>query len=143
MRLPLVLLLATLLGLTLVPGAPQGADASCVGPSFVDAPTTLRPGRTETVAGEWFHDGCADTQGCTSTVGCTHCTTDDPETPQRDVRLTLHQGGRTWVLDTADATGPGDITWRFALPPGVRPGPARLESNGASARVRIVAGLRA
>ena len=123
MRPALLLLLAALLGLTLAPYPDAPASASCVGSSLVGEPV-LQRGAEQTVEGQFFHDGCGDTQSCG--VGCSGCTTDDPESPMENVLLELRQGGQRWTLDTADATGSGDVTWTFTLPPEVRPGHARL-----------------
>jgi hypothetical protein len=57
----------------------------------------------------------------------------------QDVALRLRQGDRTWRLATADADGGGgQVAWTFELPPGVRPGPARLIADQAGpVRIRI------
>ena len=128
---------------------PDPASGSCVGPvlavgASVDAahpPTTggvLQRGQIVTVTGEWFHSGCADTYS--SGPGCsrTPAVPDDPEAPLTDVELTLHQGSRTWVLDTADATGDHyTVRWSGRLPADAKPGPAELRAESASLPVTI------
>jgi len=56
--------------------------------------------------------------------------------PYDDVALRLRQGGRTWLLGSVDADSAEDgragrVTWQVDLPPGVRPGPARLVADHA------------
>jgi len=47
----------------------------------------------------------------------------------QDVQLELRQQGHSWTLGTEDATGMGDVTWMFTLPPDVRPGRAQLVAD--------------
>ena len=122
-----LLLLAVLLAVTLAPYPESPASASCVGSSLVGDPSVLHRGEEQTIQGQFFHNGCADTQSCG--VGCSGCTTDDPESPMQDVQLELRQQGNSWALDTEDATGMGDVTWTFTLPPDVRPGRAQLVAD--------------
>lgn len=128
-------------GVLVAPLPQQPAVASCAGPSVDLAPqSVLRRGESLDVAGRHFVDGCQDSMSCDATWGCDDCEVDDPPpTAMQDVELRLVQRGRTWALAEADAdAGTGLVSWSFTLPPGVRPGPARLDADGLSAvRVRI------
>jgi hypothetical protein len=131
MRHALLVLLAALLGLALAPYPDSPASASCVGPSFVDDRIVLERGAEQSVEGQWFHDGCADTGSCSAVLGCQSCEYDDPESPSQDVELRIAQRGRSWALGTVDAADSGRVTWTFDLPAGIRPGHARLLADGA------------
>ena len=120
-----VTLLATLLGLTLVPFPEVGASASCAGPEFTEKRVVLTRDGEQSVSAKWLHDGCDDTGSCT--VGCSgSCETEDSETPMESVELRITQMGRSWSLGTVDADEDYDATWTFTLPAGVEPGKARL-----------------
>lgn len=128
---------------------PPSASGSCVGPILRVGPTVddatppttggvLQPGQVVTVTGEWFHSGCEDTY--TTGPGCSGSPArpDDPEAPLPDVQLTLHQGSKTWVLGTENATGERySISWRLELPATAKPGPAELHADSASLPVTI------
>lgn len=141
-RAPRAATLLLLGALALAPYPQSPAAASCVGPSL-DLPrgAVLAPGERHEVGGSHFVDGCRDTMTCS--IGCDDCEYDEPPPePIADVDLTLRQGGRTWTLDTADASGEeatsGEVSWSFRLPPEVRPGPARLVADAAApVRIRI------
>ena len=51
------------------------------------------------------------------------------------VELVLRQQGREWPLGTADADGDGDISWDVRVPAGLRPGRARLLTEGSEVLV--------
>ena len=128
------------------PGAlVPSATASCAGPLLALAPgATPAPGRSLTVAGTGFADGCQDT-GSDTGWGCSAPA--EPVTPLEDVRLELVQGGRTRLLGTADAGPAGrdryaEVRWRVRLPDTLRPGPATLRAGDAVLRV-VVAGAQA
>ena len=129
MRPLLVALLATLLGLTLVPFPEKGASASCAGPMFVDEKIVLTHEGEQTVRAKWLHDGCNDTGSC-STTGCDECEMADEERPSQNVGLRITQMGHTWLLGTVDADEDYDATWTFELPAQVHPGKARLLATG-------------
>ena len=136
-----ILLGTMLLGLALAPFPQPPASASCAAP-FLDASQrlVLERGTSTTVKGRAFVDGCQDSMSCSAVPGCSHCEYDDPApTPMHDVALRLRQGDRTWRLGTADAEpASGRVTWKFDVPAGVRPGPARLLTEVAEPlRVRV------
>ena len=138
MRPALVLPLAALLGLAVAPYPQPPAAASCVAPYLLEeGHLVLDRGRPTEVVGEAFVDGCRDTMSCSGVPGCESCEYDDPEpVPYDDVALRLRQGGRTWLLGSVDADSAEDgragrVTWQVYLPPGVRPGPARLVADHA------------
>lgn len=128
---------------------PSPASGSCVGPLLrvgpilSTSPTHQRPellqhGQAVTVTGEWFHSGCADTYS--NGPGCSGSSArpDDPEAPLTNVKLTLHQRSKTWVLGSADAIGERySISWTWQLPSGVEPGPAELRAESATLTVAI------
>jgi hypothetical protein len=134
-------LLLALLGLTLL--APSGpAVASCAAPS-VEVSGPLEAGTAAEVEGRGFVDGCRDSMSCPA-FGCGDCEFDDPpEQPYDDVELRLEQGGRTWVLATADAGSAeddrlGQVRWTFTVPDDVAPGRARLVTDQSGpVRVRV------
>ena len=128
MRPLLVALLATLLGLTIVPFPEDGASASCAAPTFSDERIVLVRGGEQTVEAEGLSDGCEDSESCA--VGCDDCQVDDPADPQRDVELRIIQMGRSWTLGTVDADDDHVATWTFELPAGLEPGKARLAATG-------------
>ena len=125
--------LVLLAGISLTPTS--DASGTCSGPALaVDTPRkrplTLRIGAEEVVGGYSFLDGCADGRG------------DDEEYPMRKVPLSLHQGTRVWDLGVEDAgsvvdDGLGQITWQVSIPPGVRPGRARLVAGAAELQVTV------
>lgn len=137
MRRPLLVLLLALLGLTVAPYPSTPAVASCAAP-YLDLPAepTFTRGAGSTVEGRAFVDGCRDTMSCSGVPGCESCEhAAPPERPLRDLRLELVQGGRSWLLGTADAGSAADdrlgqVTWTFVLPTDVRPGPAVLQVDG-------------
>ena len=130
------------------PVAPP-ARASCVGPVMavgssvddVQPPTsggTVVPGQEVTVSGLFFRDGCDD-HGSVS-GGCTPVEHREVETPLLDVPLVLEQDGRSWVLDTADASGDDDgfaVRWQGRVPPDVVPGPALLRAATTTLPVEV------
>jgi len=123
----LVALLATLLGLTIVPFPEDGASASCAEPTFTDERIVLVRGAEQTVEAEGLSDGCEDGESCG--IGCDDCQVDDPAEPQRDVELRIIQTGRSWTLGTVDADD-HVATWTFELPAGLERGKARLAATG-------------
>ena len=135
MRPPLLVLLALLLGLTIVPYPTPPATASCVGPSLVGHRIVLTHDGEQMVRGRGFHDGCGDSESCT--LGC-GCEVDDPESPSEDVELRLTQQGRSWTLGMVDADDHDRTTWTFELPSSVAAGSALLLADGVRPeRVRI------
>jgi hypothetical protein len=141
MRRSWILLVTMLLGLAVAPFPQPPASASCAAPSL-DAPQrlVLQRASTTTVEGRAFVDGCQDSMSCSAVPGCSHCEYDDPAPkPMQDVVLRLRQGDRTWRLGAADAeAASGRVTWRFDVPAGARPGPARLLTEVAEpVRVRV------
>lgn len=140
-----MLLIPTLLGVAVLPFPQPPASASCAAPYLqVERGETVDRGERVTIEGRAFVDGCRDTMGCTAVLGCTSCEYDEPpERPMQDVRLRLVQGDRKWTLGVADAGSAdrghlGWVTWRFEVPRGVEPGPARLLPDGGEpAPVRI------
>ena len=136
-----ILLVTALLGLSVAPFPQAPASASCAAP-YIKAGQrlVLEQGATTTVKGVAFVDGCQDTMTCSAVPGCSQCEYDEPAPePLQDLTLRLRQGDRTWKLDQADAeTAGGRVTWRFVLPAGVNPGPAKLlPDTGDSLRVRV------
>jgi hypothetical protein len=129
MRPGFLFLIATVVGLAIAP-YPDTASASCAGPSLVGDRIVLTLEGEQEVHGRDFHDGCADSEGCSSTPGCHSCEVADPESPRQDVVLGIAQHGQRWTLGTADADGHDRVAWRFELPHGVHPGPARLLVEG-------------
>jgi len=138
-RPALLVLLATLLGLSLAPYPQTPAAASCAAPYVGDGRIVLVHGGEQDVEGRGFVDGCQDSMGCSASPGCHSCEYADPAPqPSTDVELRLRQAHHTWALGTADADDSGRVTWSFELPAGVRPGPARLLADGAGpVEVRI------
>jgi hypothetical protein len=128
MRPLLVALVATLLGLTLVPFPEVGAGASCAGPTFADEGIVLTHDGEQTVRAQGLHDGCNDTGSCSA--GCDDCHEEDSERPSQNVGLRITQAGRTWLLGTVDADEDYDASWTFELPPGLQAGKARLRATG-------------
>lgn len=126
MRPLLVALVATLLGLTLVPFPGDGASASCAAPTFTEERIVLTHDGEQTVTADGMSSGCEDSETCT--LGC-GCEVDDPAEPLEDVELRLTQAGNVWDLATVDADENGVATWTFELPAGVEPGPARLHGG--------------
>lgn len=141
MRPRFALLLAAMAGLPLLPIGSSPAVASCAAPTLQVERPELQRGTRGVVRGAGFNDGCADTGSCTAGLGCSSCEYEEVE-PLTDVELRLRQGGRTWLLDSADAAGTdgrqGDVRWRFAVPPGAGPGPAQLVTDrGEPLQVRL------
>lgn len=133
MAVPVLVLMAAA-GLGVV--APQPSSASCAGSQLVPATTSgpadtvpalvLHPGRSATVEGRFFHNGCEDSY---STGGCGRGKYDDPQSPMQGVVLTLRQGEREWPLGSADAADRDRgyaISWAVEIPTEARPGPAVL-----------------
>ena len=117
-----------------VPAATSSPD-----PSTGVTVTTLflRRGEPLTVTGRWFFRGCHDTS---DSSGCSSPPPRRPEKPRRDVRLVLSQGGRSWLLGTADAGPPRlqyPVRWRVVVPHDVQPGAAVL-SAGPLTTVQVV-----
>ena len=145
MRRSVMLLVPTLLGLAVVPFPQAPATASCAAPYLqVEQRQELERGARVAITGQAFVNGCRDSMGCSAVLGCTSCEYDEPpETPMKDVRLRLVQADRTWHLGIVDAdpaaTGHlGRVRWKFEVPSGAEPGPARLlPGGGEPARVRI------
>jgi hypothetical protein len=151
-----VALATAVVGLGLV--APASAPASWVGPKMAvtGVPATSSPnpssgvsvttvtltrGDAVTVTGLWFFRGCHDTS---AHAGCSSPPEPPSEKPRWDVRLVLTQGGRSWVLGTADAGPPRrqyPVRWQVVVPPDVRPGAAVL-SAGPTTRVQVVIAVR-
>ena len=131
--LAVLALAAVLLG-TVAPPAQAGCSAPVlvVGTTADDAhpPATggsLVAGQDLSVSGLRFHSGCDDTgesSGCSAPPAPT-------EAPLRDVDLVLEQGGRTWTLDTQDASGRESgyaLRWDGRVPADAAPGPATLRA---------------
>jgi hypothetical protein len=133
-----------LLGM-LSPAGSHPASASCAAPWLEVKPgTVLRRGDPLLVEGRGFVDGCQDTMSCGTGLGCDDCEYDDPPPePLQDVTLRLTQHDRSWPLASADAETAasgraGQVAWRFELPPGAKPGRARLSAGpGTTLDVRI------
>jgi hypothetical protein len=140
-----MLLIATLLGLAVLPFPQPPASASCAAPYLqVDRKEELNRGEQVVIEGRAFVHGCRDSMGCTEVLGCTSCEYEEPpERPMQDVWLELVQGDRRWNLGAVDAGTAADnrlgwVTWRFEVPPAAKPGPARLVTDdGEPARVRV------
>jgi hypothetical protein len=145
MHRSLLFLVPALLGLAGAPFPQTPATASCAAPYLaVEEGKELRRGEHVMVRGQAFVDGCRDTMSCTVGLGCDSCEYDEPpERPLENVRLRLVQGVRMWSLGEVDAESRqsshlGRVTWRFEVPKGVGPGPARLVPEGGEpVRVRI------
>lgn len=128
-----------LLGALLLALSPLGpttgaASASCAGPQLdLERGATIGP--FVEVTGSAFVDSCQDVQYCSGAC-MNRCTAAGPEPrPLTGVDLTLRQGGRSWVLDEADADADGAITFSATLPDGVRPGRAVLTAGRESRTV--------
>lgn len=140
---PVALLVAALLAVALAPFPGSPAVASCAGPMLL-VPGPQRPlpelaaGREVSVTGEFFLDGCDDTGGQDVIFGCEE--EREVETPMAGVELLLRQRGREWSLGTADADARGRIGWDVRVPDGLRPGRARLLTEGSQALVVSVPG---
>ena len=129
MRNLMMMVLTVVLGAVLVPITSQPASASCVGPQVVGKPIVLHLEPQQSVRGRYFASDCYDTVSCPVDGG--PCTGPGHAPPRKHVKLRLRQGDRTWVLDVADAGRHYRIRWTFVLPPGVKPGHARLKAPGA------------
>jgi hypothetical protein len=114
------------------------ATGQCVGPYlYIEDPHASRPvsiaATTVTVEGRAFVRGCTDgtANGNQRALGCTAPEPEPVDVPEKDVTLTLEQGGRSWMLGTEDAgtlaqDRLGHVTWTVRLPTEVEPGRARL-----------------
>lgn len=133
-------------------GVVTPASAGCTGPSIyapaAGAPARqgtapapppvarLRAGDPVTIEGIGFFTGCADVF---EDDGCGAPRAADPQKPRQDVPLELVQGGTTWPLGTADATGADSYatTWEARVPDQVRPGSAELRAGTATLAVLV------
>lgn len=123
---------------------PSPATAACITPPLRvltterarpdfarEQPTRVpvRAGQLIVVAGRGFTDGCHD---LAVSAGCSAPPRPRPDVPAEDVDLVLEQGGRRWVLGTADAGRPGDqypIRWVTRLPTALHAGTAHLVAH--------------
>lgn len=94
--------------------APPGS-AGCARTSPEVEPSRARPGETFVLRGGGFGGGCDDSN-----------LTFRPDPPQKNVRIEMRQGGKTWPLATADAGGPPDYAIKKTLrvPEDAAPGKA-------------------
>ena len=101
-------------------GVSSGSSAACgrIVPSL--EPSQARPGETFRFRGGGFGGGCDDSNQPFR-----------PEPPQRDVRIEMRQGGKKWVLATADAGGPPGyrIEATLGVPEGAEPGGALVVTD--------------
>jgi hypothetical protein len=109
--------LLCLLLCTVAVGCASGrGEAACAVTFFVEAkPTQVAPGETFRLRGGPFFVGCDDHEQV------------QPDPPDRDIRISFHQGGRTWELDTVAASGEEEnytLKAELKVPSEAEPGPA-------------------
>ncbi len=102
---------------------PQGAGASCAGPTVELDRDSVRAGDDVVINGEFFIDGCNDTGG---TNGCGMPLQMEEETPITDVRFELRFKGRTVDFVQLDADDQGRVRAVLSVPPDARPGGYRV-----------------
>ena len=128
------LVIYLLLSTVLVGCSGGRGEAVCGINFFLKAePTQMAPDETFRLRGGPFFVGCHD-QGQAQ-----------PEPPDRDIRISFQQGGRTWELATVAASGEEDnytFEAELKVPSDAEPGPAVVIASGdngtAKDRIRVV-----
>jgi hypothetical protein len=87
-------------------------EAACAGPTLRTEPARAAPGESFRLHGEWFF------------VGCNDMGRDQPEPPEKDIRVGFRQDDRTWRLATVDAKRGYSFDVKLAVPAEAKPGRA-------------------
>ena len=90
-----------------------GSEDACVAARPDAEPSQAAPGESFRLHGEGFRDGCNDT-------GPPFL----PEPPQRDIRIEMRQGERTWRLAVVDADPDYTLGTELEVPADAGPGQA-------------------
>ena len=104
---------------------PGGSSAACGRSLPTLEPERARPGETVLLRGGGFGGGCDDSN-----------LPFRPKPPQKDIRVEMRQGGKTWPLATLDAGPRPDYAIRKTLrvPEDARPGKATVVVDAGESR---------